>query len=163
MADTPQTHPPYHLVRELVVPVLMLICIVLFLGGSLHLSVTAMLLPAGLIIVIVAALVWALVPAFLRPGAADAAAEPGEDEAIGPMLNLKAWLLVTIPAALLLLVDYLGALVMLIGLVVGSQFVFGAKTPLRSLLIAISVTVPVYAIFKYILYARFPSGVLGIG
>lgn len=160
-----QTPRYRNLLRELVVPGLMLLSIGLFLGDSLHLSFEAMLLPAGLIIVIVAALVWALVPAFRSPHApvVDETAEKGEDEDIGPMLHLKSWLLVAIPTALMLLVDYLGALVMLIALVVSSQFVFGAKTPVKSILIAVAVTVPTYAVFKYILYARFPAGVLGLG
>jgi hypothetical protein len=79
------------------------------------------------------------------------------------MLHLKSWLLVAIPALLMLLVDYLGALVMLVALVIGAQLVFSTRTPVRSAVIAITVTLPVYAIFKYVLYARFPSGVLGLG
>jgi hypothetical protein len=161
------TSPPRyrHLLRELVVPALMLASIGLFLGGSRQLSFEAMLLPAGLIIVVVAALIWALVPAFLNPHgpAVDASAEKGEDEDIGPILHLKSWLLVAIPAALMAVVNELGALTMFVALVIGAQFVFGVKTPVRSVLIAIAVTAPTYAIFKYVLYARFPAGLLGLG
>jgi hypothetical protein len=79
------------------------------------------------------------------------------------MFHAKPWLLVAIPSALLLLVDYIGTLVMLVALVLGAQFVLGTKSPVRSAIIAVAVTLPTYAIFKYVLYARFPAGVLGLG
>lgn len=165
MAGLPQPHPPFHWPRELVVPVLMLGGIGVFLYDSVHLSVEALLLPAALIVVVVASLLWALAAEFLRagtPAAADAAAE-GEDDAPGPILNLKAWLLVALPAALFLLLDVLGALAALVLLVFGAQLIFTTKAPVRSLLIALAVTAPTYAFFKFFLYARFPAGLLGLG
>lgn len=156
----PQSH--FHWLRELLVPTLMLASIGMFAYDSLHLSVTAMLLPAALIVVIVAALVWALASVFLR-AQGDTPAEQTEDEAPGPILHVRAWLIVLLPAVLFLLLDVIGTFATLVMLVFGAQLVFDARAPLKSLLIAIAVTAPTYALFKYVLYARFPTGMLGIG
>lgn len=161
MTNPSQPHPQFHWLRELLVPVLMLIGIGAFIGDSLHLSVAAMLLPWVLIAVTVLSLLWALAATFLNGNRADAVA--GEDEAPGPILNVKAWLLVAIPAVLMMLMEYLGAVVALVTMVFLAQLMFNAKTPVKSLLIAIAVTLPTCALFKFVLYARFPAGVLGLG
>ncbi len=170
MAQPPQEDRRTYWLRELTVPALMLGTIGLFLADSLHLSTVALLLPAGLVIVILGALAWALAEASLgRPappmaGAAiDAPAIDTEDEAPGPILDRKAWALPVLPVALLLLLDVLGAVLALVALVFGAQMIFDRRRPARSLAIALSVTAPTYALFKYVLYVRFPAGMLGIG
>ena len=162
MTTPAQPDQPLHWGRELVVPALMLGGAGLFVYGSLHLSAAAWVLPAGLIAVVVLALVWALASAALRPRTARPT-EQGEDEDRSPILNPKSWLLVALPAVLFALIDYLGALVVLIALVFGAQLIFTRVAPVRSLLIAVAVTLPTYALFKYVLYARFPAGALGLG
>ena len=165
MQTTSPSSPRFWWLRELLVPALMIGGIGLYLYDSVHLSVQALLLPIGLIVVVAAALLWAVVPVFLRreSPARDEAEPAGEDEAIGPILNRKAWLLVALPALLFLVIDQLGALLALVALVFGAQVIFGTKSPVKSTLIAIAVTLPTYALFKYVLYARFPVGALGLG
>jgi tripartite tricarboxylate transporter TctB family protein len=162
MQEPSEPQSRWHWLRELVVPTLMLTTVGLFVYDTLHLSVTAMLLPAALIVIIVAALIWTLASVFLR-GKGDAPVEEVEDEARGPILNAKAWLVVALPAVLFTFLDIVGTFAALVLMVFGAQLVFDRRTPLRSLLIAIAVTAPTYVLFKYVLYARFPAGVLGIG
>jgi hypothetical protein len=165
MQTTSPSSPRFWWLRELLVPALMIGGIGLYLYDAANLSVQVLLLPIGLIVVVVMALLWALVPVFLRRGApgSDEGEPAGEDEAIGPILNRKAWLLVALPALLFLALEQLGALVALVALVFGAQVIFGTRSPARSALIAIAVTLPTYALFKYVLYARFPVGALGLG
>lgn len=144
--------------RELVVPGVMLAAIGLYLWDAAGLSAAALILPYALIAVTVATLAWFLLAFHLRGHA------PGDsDEEVGPILEWKPWLLVLLPAAAVLLWDYLGALPALIVLVFAGQMVFGLRAPLRGLAIAIAVTLPVYGLFKFVLYARFPAGMLGLG
>jgi hypothetical protein len=160
-----QPQPGLHWLRELAVPALMLVGIGLFVADSLHLSIMAMVLPAALIAVVIASLIWALASVFLSTDGCndgDAVAN-GEDEAPGPILNAKPWLIVALPALLFGLLDYLGAFTALVALVFGAQLMFDARAPIKSFLIAIAVTAPTYALFKYVLYVRFPAGVLGLG
>ena len=162
MKDVSQRPSSIHWPRELVMPTLMLASVGLFVYDSLHLSVTAMLLPAALIIVIGAALIWALASVLLSMETG-APIEQAEDEAPGPILHAKAWLIAALPAVLFMLLDVIGTFATLAMLVFGAQLVFDLRAPVKSLLIAIAVTAPVYALFKYVLYARFPAGMLGIG
>lgn len=165
MSELPS--PLVYWARELTVPLLMAAGVALFVYDSRQLSTEAILLPAGLILVILAALAWAIGVAIVRrPGANVPAAAPApqdEDTAVGPILNVKAWLLVVLPASLFFLIDYLGALLVLLAIVFGAQVVLGARSPVRAFLIAVVATVPVYAIFKYLLYARFSAGLMGFG
>jgi hypothetical protein len=161
MKDVSQRPSSFHWPRELVMPTLMLASVGLFVYDSLHLSVTAMLLPAGLI-VIGAALIWALASVLLGMETG-APIEQAEGEAPGPILHAKAWLIAALPAVLFMLLDVIGTFATLAMLVFGAQLVFDLRAPVKSLLIAIAVTAPVYALFKYVLYARFPAGMLGIG
>lgn len=98
---------------------------------------------------------------------ADAAVQPAEgedDEEGGPTVAVTPWLLlVLLPAALVLSFDYLGVLTALVLLVFAGQAIFSLRAPLCSLLIRIAVVAPTYAVFKYVFYARFPAGILGIG
>jgi hypothetical protein len=164
--STSQPEPCSHWLRELAVPALMLVGIGLFVFDSLHLSTIALVLPAALVVVVVVSLLWALASELFgaRPAAAAPSAVPDEDDAApGPILHAKPWLLVLLPALLLALLDYLGALVVLVALVFCAQLVFSTRAPLRSLVVAVAVTLPTYALFKYVLYVRFPAGVLGLG
>lgn len=151
--------------RELVVPVLMLVCIGLFLNDSVGLSTAAMIFPAALIAVIVGSVVWAVVAALWAHRRTTAAGAVGEniDEAIGPVLDLKPWLLVLLPALLTALLDAAGALAALMAVTFGSQLVFSRRSPAKGFLLATAVTVPTYVLFKYFLYVRFPAGMLGLG
>jgi hypothetical protein len=164
MSIAPQPRQQRHqLWRELAVPGVMVLAIALFVGDSLHLSYEALVFPAVLIVVVLVALAWALV-VYLK-GAAPAA-QPGEgedDEEGGPIVAATPWLLVLLPAVLVFAFDYLGVLTALVLLVFAGQAIFSLHAPLRSLLIAIAVVAPTFAVFKYVLYARFPAGILGLG
>ena len=165
MSGSPQQQQQrYQLWRELAVPGVMLVAIALFVGDSLHLSYEALVFPAVLIVVVLVALVWALA-VYLKGDAPAAQPAEGEedDEEGGPIVAATPWLLVLLPAALVLSFDYLGVLTALVLLVFLGQAIFSLRSPLRSLLIAIAVVAPTYAVFKYVLYARFPAGILGIG
>ena len=67
------------------------------------------------------------------------------------------------PAVLVASFNYLGVLPALVLIVFGAQAIFSLRSPLQSLLIAFAVVAPTYAVFKYVLYARFPAGIFGIG
>jgi hypothetical protein len=165
MTDTPQVPPRASRLRELVVPALMLGGIALYLGDSLHLSTQVLILPLALIVVVAASLVWALAEAFLSKTATIARAtdEEGEDETRGPILDPRPWLLVALPAALIVLMGSVGALVAFVAVVFGAELILSVRSPVRSLAIAAAVTLPTYALFKYVLYVRFPAGLLGLG
>jgi hypothetical protein len=163
MSSSPQPQQRHQLWRELTVPGVMLVAIVLFVCDSMHLSCEALVFPSVLIIVVLASLAWALVVYLKGEGPAAQAAEGEDDEEGGPIIAATPWLLVALPAVLVAAFNYLGVLTALVLLVFGGQAIFSVRTPLRSLLIAIAVVAPTYAVFKYVLYARFPAGILGIG
>jgi len=140
----------------------MLAAIALFVGDSWHLSYEAMVFPAVLIVVVLAALAWALV-VYPKAAAPAQPAESEDDEEGGPIVAATPWLLVLLPAAIVFSFDYLGVLTALVLLVFTGQAIFSLRSPLRSLMIAIAVVAPTYAVFKYVLYARFPAGILGLG
>jgi hypothetical protein len=151
--------------RELVVPAIMLGAVGLYLYDALHLSYEALVFPVILIAVIVGAVAWTLVSYGMKPPTAaerERLAAEGDDEA-GPILDARPWLMVALPAVLVAAIDHLGTLTALIALVFGAQVIFGLRSPLKSLLITIAVVAPTYLVFKYVLYARFPAGLLGIG
>lgn len=115
--------------------------------------------------VIAGALLWlAVAPLF---GGSSAPEEPkeGEDDelAVGPVLDVRPWALVLLPAALLFGFDYLGALPALIALVFGAQMILSSRSPIQSLVLAVAVTAPTYLFFQHFLYVRFPHGLFGIG
>jgi hypothetical protein len=151
--------------RELAVPAIMLGAIGLYLYDSLHLSYEALVFPVVLIAVILGAITWTFVSHVMKPPTAaerSRLAAEGDDEA-GPILDARPWLMLALPAVLVAALDYLGTLTALIALVLGAQVILGLRSPLKSLLIAIAVVAPTYIVFKYVLYARFPVGLLGIG
>jgi hypothetical protein len=161
-SSQPQQHK-HQLWRELAVPAVMLVAIALFVGDAMHLSYEALVFPTVLVVVVLAALVWAL-GAYLKGGAAAAHPAEGEDdEEGGPIVAATPWLLVLLPAVVVFAFDYLGVLTALVLLVFAGQAIFNLRSPLRSLMIAIAVVAPTYAVFKYVLYARFPAGIFGIG
>jgi hypothetical protein len=163
MSNGQQTQSRHRLLRELTVPCVMVIAVALFVWDSMHLSYEALVFPVVLIVVVLAALGWALV-VYLRGDAPPAEAlEGGDDEEGGPIVAATPWLLIALPAVLVASFNTLGVLPALVLLVFGGQAIFSLRSPLQSLLIAIAVVAPTYAVFKYILYARFPAGILGIG
>jgi hypothetical protein len=163
MSNGQQTRSKHQFLRELTVPCVMLIAVALFVGDAMHLSYEALVFPFVLIVVVLAALGWALA-VHLRGDGADSLPVEGEDnEEGGPIVAATPWLLVALPAVLVAAFNYLGVLTALVLLVFGGQTIFSLRSPLQSLLIAIAVVAPTYVVFKYILYARFPAGILGIG
>jgi len=153
----------HQLLRELTVPCLMAVAVALFAYDSTHLSYEALVFPVVLIVVVLASLAWALVAYLRGEGAAARSAEGEDDEEGGPILATTPWLLIALPAILVASFNYLGVLPALVLIVFGAQAIFSLRAPLQSFLIAIAVAVPTYAVFKYVLYARFPAGILGIG
>ena len=160
----------YSWLRELAVPAIMLGCIGLFVWDSRHLSEIAVILPGVLIVVTVATLLWEPGRALLskkalaepRPDSKASQAQ-AEDETSGPILDKRPWLVVALPLVLIALFANIGALATLVLLVFGGQLIFGMRSPLRALLIAVAVTAPTYVLFKYVLYVRFPDGMFGLG
>jgi Tripartite tricarboxylate transporter TctB family len=162
MSNVPQQSSSRQFLRELAVPCIMVVAIALFICDSTHLSYEALVFPVVLVVVVLAALGWALVVYLKGDGPAGQPAE-GDDDEGGPIIAATPWLLVALPAVLVASFNTLGVLPALVLLVFGGQAIFSFRSPLRSLLIAIAVVAPTYAVFKYILYARFPAGILGIG
>ena len=148
--------------REPAVPAVMLVAVGLFARDSTHLSYEALVFPSVLIVVVLATLAWTLV-VYLRSDTSVAQPATGEDDEGGPIIAATPWMLVALPAVLVASFNYFGVLSALILLVLGGQAIFGLRSPLRSLLIAIAVVAPTYAVFKFVLYARFPVGILGVG
>jgi hypothetical protein len=151
------------MLRELIVPSVMMIATGAYLVDALHLSLEALLLPTALIGAIGFALAWAIADAFLRSRRGGVVAPRSERGVEGSVLEHRPWLLLAIPLVLMATMDWTGALIALTMLVILSQLTFGQGSPLGSVLVAVLVTVPTYALFKYVLYVRFPSGVFGIG
>ena len=162
MSNGQQTQSRHQLLRELTVPCVMLIAVALFAYDSTHLSYEALVFPVVLIVVVLAALGWALV-VYLRGATPSAPSAEDDDEEGDPIVAATPWLLVALPAVLVASFNTLGVLPALVLLVFGGQAIFSLRLPLQSLLIAIAVVAPTYAVFKYILYARFPAGIFGIG
>lgn len=165
MSSPWQSDARMHALREAVVPAIMVNFIGLFVYDSAHLSPAALVFPAVLILVILAALLHILTQALM--GKADAplgeAGAVEDDETAGPVLAVRPWLIVGLSAVAVFLFEYLGVLMALVAVVFGAQLILGLKSPLKSFAIAVAVTAPTYYIFKYVLYARFPAGILGIG
>ena len=162
MSNSPQPIGKHQLLRELTVPCVMAIAIGLFIGDSMHLSQEALVFPVVLIVIVLVALAWAIGAYLKGEPQAEPAELPDEDES-GPIIAATPWLLLALPAVLVASFDYLGVLPALILLVFGGQAIFGLRSPIRSLVIAVAVVAPTYAVFKYVLYARFPAGILGLG
>lgn len=142
--------------RELLVPVIMAGGLVLYWVDVRYLSIEALIFPLGLGSAVVAALLAAVAGLALR-----SRPPSGEDE--GPVLQLRPWLLFAIPMLLIATLDLLGAFFALFLTVLASQLVLGSRSLLRSAVIALVATAPVYFLFKHMLYVRLPSGFLGLG
>jgi hypothetical protein len=152
-----------HVLRELIVPAIMVCGTGVYAYDATHLSYEALIFPGLLILAIVSALLWVLVASLSGPGPAKPHPATADDDESGTVLVAKPWLMVALPVALVAAFDYLGVLAALVALVFAGQMIFGLRSPIKSLLLSIAVVVPTYAVFKYVLYARFPSGVLGLG
>jgi hypothetical protein len=163
MTNGHQTQSKYQLLRELTVPCVVVIAVALFVWDSMHLSYEALVFPVVLIVVVLAALGWALVVYLHSDGSPTPSSAEEDEEEGGPIIAATPWLLVALPAVLVASFNTLGVLPALVLLVFCGQAIFSLRSPLQSLLIAIAVVGPTYAVFKYILYARFPAGILGIG
>jgi len=154
-----------HIVRaralETIVPLMMVASCAVFLWGSMHLTAIAMILPAVLIATILAALGVALIAAFRSRDGKIVGEE--DDPSFGAVFAGKPWLLILLPLVLTAALELFGALVALTLMVFIGQLIFNHRTPVRSLVIAILVTAPVYLLFAYYLYVRFPAGMLGLG
>jgi hypothetical protein len=162
MMDSSNNQPLSLIGRALIVPTIMLGGIGLYLYDAAGLSTVALIFPAGLISAILGALIW-LAIASARGGHALQAQAEEDEEASGPILDARPWTLVALSALMVFSFDYLGALPSLIILVLGAQLIFSMRSPLKSLAIALAVTVPTYLLFQYFLFVRFPRGLLGIG
>jgi hypothetical protein len=138
----------------------MMVTVGFYVYSAAQLSSTALIFPGVLILVTVATLLWPIAAAFGRPTSAAASIDEAE---CGPILDLRPWVLIGLPILLFVLFEYLGALISMIILVYGAQIVLSKKSPIAGFILAVAVTIPVYALFKYVLYVRFPIGVLGIG
>lgn len=149
--------------RELIVPAIMLAGIAAFAWDSRRLSFEALLLPAALIVTIVLALVWSFAGTFLLARLVRSSDPHPDSDAIGAVREPRAWMLIAVPAVVMLGFDWIGAVAGLVLLLVLAQFVFGFRKPLQVALVSLAVAIPTYALFKYVLYVRFPPGVLGIG
>lgn len=153
---------PRPLWLELVVPTIMLAACAISLRDSLQLSVMAMVLPLALIGATLVPVIWAVLAALRQGGPSEA--ELAEEEAgAGPVFSLRPWLLVLLPLALVIGFEWFGALASLLALVFIAQFMLGARRPLPALGVAVLAAVPIYLLFKHVLYVRFPAGLLGIG
>ena len=148
--------------KEALVPTIMIVGIGFFVLGSLHLSAAALILPAILIAVVGVSLL--VVTWQASKGSSSRQPDALDDEETkGPILALRPCLIVVLPALAVFLFQWLGTLAGLIALLFCSQLIFNIKSPGRSLAIAIGVAAPTYYLFKYLLYARFAQGLLGIG
>jgi hypothetical protein len=160
MPHSPNDDPRFSIGRELIVPAIMLGGIGLYLYDAAGLSAISLIFPAALIAAILGALLWLAAASF---SSGTSAGEPEGDEASGPILDARPWMLVALPALLVFSFDYVGALAGLVALVLGAQFIFGVRSPLQSLAVALAVSVPTYLFFQHFLYVRFPHGLLGLG
>ncbi len=109
MSNSQQARPGHQLLRELTVPAIMVVGIALFLYDSTHLSCEALVFPVVLIVVILAAIAWALVRRISR-ASRSSAADAEDDEEGGPIIAATPWLLVALPAVLVASFNYLGVL-----------------------------------------------------
>lgn len=156
---TPSQRPRFHWLREMVVPAIMLVAIAAYTYASVGLSSTALIFPSVLIVVILAALICLVGAEFFSTNSGSVR---GADEE-GAILDKRPWFLMALPLLLFLGFEFLGAFIALFATVYGAQLIFSTQTPFKSLLVSIAVTTPVYLLFKYFLYVRFPLGMLGIG
>lgn len=153
-----------HVGQEIIVPVIMLGSIGLYLYDAMGLSSLSLMFPSVLIVVIAGALLWLAVAPLLGGSRAPEAPEESDEELeVGPVLDVRPWGLVLLPAALLFGFDYLGALPALIALVFGAQMILSTRSPIQSLVLAVAVTAPTYFFFQHFLYVRFPHGLFGVG
>lgn len=157
---TPSLPPHLQRIRELLVPVIMIVTIGLYTYTSAYLSSTALIFPAVLIVAIIITLLWPITAAFVRQQ--DAEIESSNEEH-GPILDIRPWSLIVLPVLLFAVFEQLGALISLVALIYGTQLMLSTKSPLRDLIVAMAAAIPVYIMFKYFLYVRFPLGALGIG
>jgi hypothetical protein len=163
MAEPRPKRPVAHRLRELVVPAMMAAVAVSYAYDAMALSVEALILPTVLGAVMAGSLLWAVGSAFLGAGRSPIASAIGEVDGAGSISDAKPWLLVAAAILAAALLDYIGAMAALVLLVTAAQLTLALKAPLKALLIAALVTIPTYALFKYVLYVRFPAGVLGLG
>lgn len=161
MALHPSTRGRFMPVSELVVPTIMVGTVGLYLYGSWGLSRAALLFPVSLMVVIMAAVSWTLFAAAVWRNVDGKAT--ADDEIKGPLMGVLPWSLVGISAIIVLIQDRTGALFALLAIAFATQMVFTRTKPLQSLAVAVGITLPVYVLFKYVLYVRFPAGILGIG
>jgi hypothetical protein len=158
--SSPSDHRPLWL--EFVVPAIMLAACAISLWDSLQLSVMAMVLPLALIVVTLVPVIWAVITA-IRQGGPSETELADEEPGAGPVFSPRPWLLVLLPLALLIGFDWFGALASLVALVFIAQFMLGARHLLLALGVAVFTAVPIYLLFKHVLYVRFPAGLFGIG
>lgn len=147
---------------EFVVPAIMFAACAISFWDSLQLSVMAMVLPLALIVVTLVPVALAVVAA-IRQGGPGEAELAEEEPGAGPVFSLRPWLLVLLPLVLLFGFDWFGALASLVALVFIAQFMLGARRPVPALGVSVLTAVPLYLMFKHVLYVRFPAGLLGIG
>lgn len=143
--------------QEFLVPAIMLAGTGAYLLDAWQLSSEALAFPGALIAVLVASLGFAVFGVLrsrhLLP-------QDAEQENV-PLHSLSAWSLVVVPAILVLAWRYAGAMPVLLASMFIIQIVLGERNWLRAAAYSAAIAMPLYYLFKTILYVRLPAGWLG--
>lgn len=139
------------ILMELAVPGIMLGFAGLYLYDAHALSWQAMAFPLSLIGVLAVCLAGvAAERVFGRERGAET-----EPSTLAP----RAWSVVLMPLAAIMLWRVVGALPALLLLVAAAQIALGERRPLRIAVLSVAVAVPVFLLFKELLYVRLPAGI----
>lgn len=139
---------------ELPVPIVMLAFVGFYIADSRTLSWNALALPSFLIGAICVCLVAVAVQKYRT--------RIDVNETPLSIGNPKAWSLVALALAATMAWSLIGSLFALIIMGVAVQISLGTRRPLMILLLSVCISIPVYLLFKEILYVRLPSGMFGI-
>lgn len=154
--------PATHLTKECVVPAIMLIGVAAYWWDAAGLSLSAIAFPLALTATLIAFLGVQLVltlrsyqDRFRRTEAASAT--PVQE---GKYVGIQRCVVVFLPAGLFMLLDQLGGYLLLFVYLLSLLFFLGEKRKWLMILLAVGLSVSGTAMFKHVLYARIPDGVI---
>ena len=146
--------------KELIVPLLMLVGVAAYWIDASSLSSVALAFPTALMVVILAAVAIILVQIFgsaRRPLEASVPIDQQLDEAAGFSGFMRPWSIVLLPLPLIFFWREFGALPALLVFAGGLMFILGERRLLWLFFLPAALVVPTYLLFKIVLYVRLPQ------
>lgn len=151
--------------KELLVPALMLFGVAAYWWDAAGLSVEALAFPAaltGVLFVCLLGVMYSILRSSKRPAEEKLAADD-DAPVVDRWVSAKRLAVVAMPFVLILFLDFLGGLVVLFAYLLTLLYLLGERRKTVLAVLPVGLAFAGIALFKFVLYARIPDGLVPLG